>query len=105
VNAVFLSNEYAGRASKSGEEKGEHMEKQKRVILFTTPTCSFCKTAKRYLQEKRVKFREIDVSRDENAARDMQRRTGQQGVPLLLIDNRPIVGFDKDKINRYLEIN
>jgi glutaredoxin 3 len=80
------------------------MEKQPTVIMFSTPTCSFCKTAKRYFQEKKVRFREIDVSRDEKAARDMQRKTGQQGVPVILINNRPIVGFDKEKINRYLRL-
>ena len=41
---------------------------------------------------------------DERAARDMVRRTGQQGVPVTLINNRPIVGFDKEKINRLLNI-
>ena len=81
------------------------MEKQHKVIMFSTPTCSFCKTAKQYFIQKRIRFREIDVSKDERAARDMQRRTGQQGVPVILIDNKPIVGFDKNKINRYLGIN
>ena len=81
------------------------METQHKVIMFSTPTCSFCKTAKQYFIQKRIRFREIDVSKDERAARDMQRRTGQQGVPVILIDNKPIVGFDKNKINRYLGIN
>lgn len=81
------------------------MEKQHKVIMFSTPTCSFCKTAKQYFIQKKIRFREIDVSRDERAAKDMQRKTGQQGVPVILIDNRPIVGFDKNKINKYLGIN
>lgn len=78
--------------------------KQPKVIVFSTPTCSFCNTAKRYLREKRIKFTDVDVSRNMNAARDMQRRTGQTGVPVILINNRPIVGFDKPKINRMLGI-
>ena len=79
-------------------------QKQPKVIIFTTPTCSFCRAAKRYFQEKKIKFKEIDVSRDERAARDMMRRTGQTGVPVILINNRPIVGFDKPKINQLLGI-
>ncbi len=75
---------------------------QPKVIIFTTPTCSFCTAAKRYFREKRVKFREVDVSRNPSAAADMQRRTGQMGVPVILINNRPIVGFDKPKINQML---
>ena len=78
---------------------------QPKVIIFTTPTCSFCNSAKRYLRENNIRFKEIDVSRDQKAAKDMMRKTGQQGVPQLWINNRPIVGFDKPKINRMLNIN
>ncbi len=77
---------------------------QPKVIIFTTPTCSFCNAAKRYFREKKIKFKDIDVSRDHRAAQDMMRRTGQSGVPVILINNRPIVGFDKPKINRMLGI-
>ncbi len=80
-------------------------QSQPKVIIFTTPTCSFCNAAKRYFKEKRIRFKDVDVSRDQRAARDMQRRTGQTGVPVILINNRPIVGFDKPKINRLLGIN
>ncbi|MCX8061488.1 MAG: glutaredoxin family protein, partial [Anaerolineales bacterium] len=47
---------------------------QPKVILFSTPTCSFCNAAKRYLRERGIKFRDVDVSRDPIAARDMVRR-------------------------------
>ncbi len=74
----------------------------KKVVMFTTPTCSHCTTAKRYLREKGIKFKEIDVSRNKRAAQDMQRKTGQHGVPQLWINNRPVVGFDRNKINGLL---
>lgn len=78
---------------------------QPKVIVFSTPTCSFCNAAKRYFREKRIRFKDVDVSRDHKAAMDMKRKTGQTGVPVILINNRPIVGFDKTKINRMLNIN
>ena len=77
---------------------------QPKVVMFTTPTCSFCNAAKRYFREKRVRFTEVDVSRDSRAAMDLRRRTGQTGVPVILINNRPIVGFDKPRINKMLNI-
>ena len=77
---------------------------QPKVIIFTSPTCGFCNAAKRYFRERRIKFRDIDVTRDQRAAKDMVRRTGQSGVPVILINNRPIVGFDKPRINRLLQI-
>jgi glutaredoxin-like YruB-family protein len=80
------------------------MQTQPKVIMFTTPTCSFCNSAKRYLREKNIRFTEVDVSRDISAARDLQRRTGQTGVPVIMINNRPIVGFDRPKINQMLNI-
>jgi glutaredoxin 3 len=72
------------------------------VVVFTTPTCTWCRRLKSYLAEKKVRFREVDVSRDMTAAMDMVRRTGQRGVPVTLVDNRPIVGFDKPQIDRLL---
>ena len=77
---------------------------QPKVIIFTTPTCSYCNIAKRYFKEKHIRFNDVDVSRDQRAAADMQRRTGQTGVPVIMINNRSIVGFDKLKINRMLNI-
>jgi glutaredoxin 3 len=70
--------------------------------MYTTPTCSYCRQAKAYLNQNRVRYTEIDVSRDQRASADMVRRTGQSAVPVILIDNRPIVGFDKRRIDRML---
>ncbi len=77
---------------------------QPRVVIFTTPTCSWCRRAKQYLQEKKVRFKEVDVSRDESAARDLVRMTGQMGVPVILVGSRPIVGFDRAQLDRVLTL-
>lgn len=77
---------------------------QPRVIVFSTPTCSFCNMAKKYFREKGIKFNDVDVSRDPAAARDMVRRSGQQGVPVIDIGGKIVVGFDRAKINKYLGI-
>ena len=78
------------------------MSKQPKVIVFTTPTCSWCRVVKQHLKKNKITFKEIDITRDDRAGRDMVRRTGQMGVPVTLIDNRAIIGFDKEKINRLL---
>lgn len=77
---------------------------QPRVIVFSTPTCTYCNAAKRYFREKGIKFRDVDVSRDSAAARDMVRRSGQMGVPVIDIGGKVIVGFDRSKIEKYLGI-
>ena len=76
--------------------------RQKKVVIFTTPTCSWCRAAKTYLKQKKIRFKEVDVSRNPSAAKDLERVSGQRGVPVLLIGNRPVVGFDKPKIERLL---
>jgi glutaredoxin 3 len=77
---------------------------QPRVIVFSTPTCSFCNMAKKYFREKGIKFKDVDVSRDPIAARDMVRRSGQQGVPVIDIGGKIVVGFDRPRIDKYLGI-
>jgi glutaredoxin len=60
--------------------------------------------AKKYFREKGIKFKDVDVNRDPIAARDMVRRSGQQGVPVIDIGGKIVVGFDRLKIDRYLGI-
>lgn len=76
----------------------------KKVIVFTTPTCSWCRKLKSYLKENKIRFRDVDISKDVKAAQDMFRKSRQQGVPQMWINNVPVVGFDKAKIDRLLEI-
>jgi len=80
-------------------------KKQPRVVLFTTPTCTYCRTAKAYLRQQNIKFKDVDVSRDSAAARDMVKRSGQQGVPQILIGSKVVVGFDRPKIDKLLGLD
>ncbi len=58
------------------------------------------KWIKRYFREKGVSFKEINVERDPAAARDLVKKTGQGGVPVIKIG-----GFDKGRIERELARN
>ncbi|MCS6948831.1 MAG: glutaredoxin family protein [Armatimonadota bacterium] len=78
------------------------MSNQPRVIVFSTPNCPYCNMAKRYLRDRGIRFRDVDVSRDPAAARDMVRRSGQQGVPVIDINGKIVVGFDRAKIDQLL---
>ncbi len=80
------------------------VKSQPKVIVFSTPTCSFCNSAKKYFREQGVKFTDIDVSRDQAAARDMVRRSGQMGVPVIDIGGKIIVGFNRPQIDQMLNI-
>lgn len=86
-----------GSAPRAGTEGPRHQ-----VRVYVTDTCPWCTRVKSYLRQHRVPFTEINVSRDESAAREMVRRSGQQGVPQVDIDGRMIVGFDKKSIDNML---
>ena len=74
------------------------------VVVFGTETCSWCKKVKDYLRSNGIAYKYIDVSRDETGLKDMVRKTGQQSVPQMWINNHPVVGFDRSKIDRLLDI-
>jgi glutaredoxin-like YruB-family protein len=79
-------------------EKKEH-----KVIVYSTPTCPYCHAAKDYLKEHKVKFEDVDVSKDQKAAEDMIEKSGQMGVPVIIVDNKVvIVGFDRDALKKAL---
>lgn len=68
------------------------------VKIYTTPTCPWCKKTKEFLKGKKIKYTEIDVSEEENAAQEMVKKSGQMGVPVLDIDGKIIVGYDPEAI-------
>lgn len=74
------------------------------IKIYSTPTCPWCKRAKAYLDEKRIKYQDIDVSMDEDAQNEMIKKSGQLGVPVLDIDGNIVIGFDKEKIDELLKI-
>jgi glutaredoxin 3 len=78
------------------------MKSPPRIVVFSTPSCGWCRKAKSYLKEKGFRYRDVDISRDSKAAQDLQRRTGQTSVPVILINNRPVVGFNRQEIDRLL---
>jgi glutaredoxin-like YruB-family protein len=77
---------------------------QKSVTVYSTPTCSWCNTLKSHLRKHRIRFADIDVSRNQSAADEMVRRSGQRGVPQTDIGGEMIVGFNQARINELLNI-
>jgi len=74
------------------------------VKIYTTPACPYCFTLKEFLKEKGIEFEEIDVSKDEKAREEMIKKSGALEVPILEIDDQIVVGFNKEKIVKLLNI-
>ncbi len=74
------------------------------INIYTTPNCIYCRMAKEFLNENKLKFKEIDVSSSEEAAKEMVEKSEQRGVPVIEIDGKIIVGFDEPKLRKLLKI-
>lgn len=75
-----------------------------KVIIYTTPTCRYCHIAKAYFNEKGVAYEEVDVRADQVAAKELLARTGEFGVPQIDINGNMIIGFDREAIDRALNL-
>ncbi|MBN2611268.1 MAG: hypothetical protein JXB00_06905 [Bacteroidales bacterium] len=76
----------------------------KRVTVYSAPTCSWCNTLKSWLRKNGIPYTDVDVSRDEKAAQELVRRSGQQGVPQTDINGQLVVGFNQTRLKELLEI-
>ncbi len=75
-----------------------------KIKVFSTPSCPYCVTLKDYLKDKGIEFEDIDVSQDQDQLNEMVEKSGQMGVPVVLVDDQVIVGFDKEKIDKALNL-
>ncbi len=74
------------------------------IKVYTSSSCPYCMRVKKFLKEHGIKFKEINVSRYPEAAKELKRKTGQTGVPVILFGNHKVVGFDEGKLRRFLNI-
>ena len=75
-----------------------------KVKLYVTVACPYCYTLKEFLKEHNVIFEEIDVGSDEKARDYIIEKTGKMEAPIIEIDGKIVVGFDKGKICELLDI-
>ena len=74
----------------------------KKIIVYGAPSCPWCVKLKSWLESKKANFEYIDVSKPENMgkAKEMVKKSGQMGIPVTIIGDKAIIGFDKEKITK-----
>jgi len=72
------------------------------VTIYTTPTCGYCKVAKEFFRTQHIPYTEYDVARDQRRADEMVRKSHQMGVPVIDVNGKIIVGFNKPEIEKAL---
>jgi glutaredoxin 3 len=75
-----------------------------RVKLYTSPECLFCEKVKRFLRNHKIEFTEVDVSVDRDGAIELVEKSGQLGVPVLDVDGKILIGYDKEEMRKALGI-
>ncbi len=76
----------------------------KNVTVYSTPTCHFCHMAKDFFKANGIPFVEYDVASDITKRKEMMEKSGQMGVPVIIIEDQLIVGFNKPEIAKLLEL-
>lgn len=74
------------------------------VTVYSTPSCHFCHMAKDYFTANNIAYTDFNVAEDMSKRQEMIAKSGQMGVPVIVIDNNLIVGFNKPKIAELLGI-
>ena len=81
------------------------MNNNKKVEIYSTATCHFCHMAKEFFQEKSVPFTDYNVGIDTAKRSEMLAKSGQMGVPVIVIDDKDLViGFDKKALTQLLDL-
>jgi glutaredoxin-like YruB-family protein len=76
--------------------------RDKKVVVYSTPTCPYCKRVKHYLDQKGISYVEHNVAEDAKAAQEMIRKTKQMSVPVIVIDDEIVLGFDQALLDKLL---
>ncbi len=75
-----------------------------KVELYTTEVCPWCHKAKEFFDENKIKYKEKNVEKHPELAAELLEKSGQMGVPVITIDDKIIIGFNKDRLKNTLKI-
>lgn len=76
----------------------------KKVIIYSTPTCTYCHQAKDFFKEHGIAYTEYNVASDLEKRKEMVDKSGQLGVPVIDIDGEISVGYDEEVLSAALGI-
>lgn len=83
--------------------KKDKPEKAK-IIIYTTSTCPWCMKTKEFFKAHSIKYDEVNVGVDEKARNEMFEKSGQFVVPVIDLNGKIVVGFQKDILKKSLGI-
>ncbi len=74
----------------------------KQVVIYSLSTWPNCKKAKEYLSQKGISYIDYDVAIDKERTKEMMQKSGQLGVPVILVNDDVLIGFNQAKLDKLL---
>ena len=96
--AQTVVGEETGKGTKD-EEKKNFRVRPGEVTIYTTPTCPWCHRTKAWMRDKKIRYKEVDITTDKKGLEEMVRISGQTGVPVIVVGDEIIVGFNEKRLN------
>ena len=82
----------------------------KKVTIYSTPTCYYCRGAKEFFKEHNIAYDEHNVATDAARRKEMMDKSGQLGVPVIAVSDEGggnesiVVGFDEQHLGKLLGV-
>ena len=73
------------------------------IKIYTTPVCAYCKMAKEYFTSKNLQYEEIGLVGNSEAQQLVISKTNMVAAPIIEINGKFIVGFDRQAIDEALK--
>jgi glutaredoxin 3 len=82
-------------------ERGTRSMKASKIRLFVKPYCGWCHEAKDWLDERGIRYEELDVISDAVARREMRELSGQTLAPVIDVDGEILADFDTGQLAKF----
>lgn len=75
-----------------------------KVTIYTTQNCTYCNQTKQLFNDNNIEYSEVPVTGNPDAINFIRESTGQMGVPVIVIDDNILVGYDETKLKELLHV-
>ncbi|MEK9635191.1 MAG: glutaredoxin family protein [Candidatus Woesearchaeota archaeon] len=74
------------------------------VTIYTTNVCPWCHKAKDFFDENGIKYSEKNVQQNREYQAELLEKSGQLGVPVITVDDETVIGFNKERLKKILNL-
>ena len=76
----------------------------KKVTIYTTNICPWCIKSKEFFKENKISYKEKNVQENPKLANELLEKSGQMGVPVIMIGDSVLIGFNKERVKKALNL-